>query len=101
MVILFNDALVVWSQISLSVFPLRLLWISEFSDAKKLTIKLPEEEVSFSFPSQTERDHWSSLIVSTVSKGMGSETNDILPPTRSADYTFKAELNILKAKYPC
>ena len=69
MVILFNDSLAVWSQISLSIFPLRLLWITEFNDPKKLTIKLPEEEVSFSFPSITERDHWSSLIVSTVSLG--------------------------------
>lgn len=91
MIFLFSDVLVIWTQMSLQEYPLQLIWISEYSDAKKFTIQLPEETVTFAFPSVAERDHWSKSIISAVGRLIKSaETPDRLPSTRSAPYTFKS-----------
>ena len=94
MIFLFSDVLVVWSQMSLLEFPLGLLWILEYCDAKKFTIQLPEETVTFVFPAVAERDHWSKSIISAVGRIMENSA-DIsadyrLSSVRSAPYNFRS-----------
>ena len=86
-IFLFTDQLASWTQMSLTEWPLRLMWIKSYSDAAKLTLQLPEEEVTLCFPGDTEKQIWCAALLDAIARAAGGVGE--APNERTGCYKFR------------
>lgn len=89
MIFLFSDQLASWTQMSLTEWPLKLMWIKSYSETK-VKLQLPEEEITLCFPGESEKQVWCSALLDGISRTTTKTNVSVEPPSeRTGFYKFR------------